>query len=86
MKLRYMEGDMTTMKLNDIAQILGCDKGTASKLRSGRYDRPTSDLLKRYQALVRLIDQERSEAKGDVDAICHKCDRNDCTGCRVAEI
>ncbi|MDD3553241.1 MAG: hypothetical protein PHC35_01785 [Deltaproteobacteria bacterium] len=74
------------MRLNDIVVILGCDKGTASKLRSGNYDRPTSDLLKRYHALVSLIEQERMDAKGDVDAICHKCDRNDCTGCRLAEI
>lgn len=74
------------MKLSSIAEILGCDKGTASKLRSGTYNRPTSDLLKRYVALEKLVELERREAKGDYDAVCNACPREDCTGCRLAEI
>lgn len=74
------------MKLADIAAVLGCDKSTASRLSSGRYERPNSDLHERYRALVLLVAEERRAAALDPVAICRACPREDCTGCRVAEI
>jgi len=38
----------------------------------------------RYQALVRLIDAARAQAAPE--RICQSCPREDCTGCRVAEL
>jgi len=82
------------MKLKDVAAVLGTAKGTASMLRAGKYDREGSDLPARYAALVALIEQERQSARADAvetaeaepDTICFSCPREDCTGCRVAEI
>lgn len=75
-----------TLRLSDIAAVLGCDKGTASRLRSGTYDRPSSGLIERYAALVRVAEAARRAAALDPAAICRACPRESCDGCRVAEI
>lgn len=74
------------MTLAEIAEVLGCSKPAASMLRAGRYDRPNSDLPARYAALVRVVTDARRAAALDARAICNSCPRNDCSGCRIAEL
>ncbi|WP_019561716.1 hypothetical protein [Caldimonas manganoxidans] len=76
------------MRLSDIAQVLGCSVPTASLLRNGRYGEVAKDsqLPERYAALVRLVEEARAAATLDTAAICRTCPREDCTGCRVAEL
>lgn len=74
------------MNLEDIAVILGCSKPTASQLRSGKYPTDNTTLKERYARLVAVVDAARREAALDPEAICRACPREDCTGCRVAEI
>lgn len=71
------------LKLADIADVLGCSKATASRVARGIYDKE-SELPARYQTLVRLIDEARAQAAPA--RICQSCPRDDCTGCRVAEL
>lgn len=74
------------MKLADIALVLGCSAPTASLLRSGRYGEVAkeSGLPERYAVLVRLVEEARRSAAPE--ALCRDCPREDCTGCRVAEL
>lgn len=76
------------MRLTDIAQVLGCSVPTASLLRNGRYGEVAKDsaLPQRYAVLVRLVEEARAVATLDTAAICRTCPRDDCTGCRVAEL
>lgn len=73
------------LKLSDIQAVLGCDKSTASRLARGCYERPNSDLPGRYAALVAVVDAVRRQSL-DPEAICMACPREDCTGCRLAEM
>ncbi|HWO99744.1 MAG TPA: hypothetical protein VNL74_03870 [Methylococcus sp.] len=81
---------MDEIKLSDIAAVLGCSKPAASLLRSGKYDKGgerAEDLKPRYEALLRIVAE--AEARGRTNAagsICLDCPREDCSGCRVAEI
>ena len=36
------------LTLNDIGAVLGCSKAVASRLRSGKYERPGSKLLAQF--------------------------------------
>jgi hypothetical protein len=74
------------LKLAEIAVVLGCSVQAASFLRRGVYERVAkeSELPARYAMLMRLIDQARADVA--LDRICMECPRDDCTGCRVAEI
>jgi hypothetical protein len=74
------------LTLGEIAEVLGVSKPTASLLRSGRYGEVAKDsrLPQRYAALVRLIERVRDEAAPE--RMCMSCPRDDCTGCRVAEL
>lgn len=74
------------MTLDDIAVILGCSKPTASQIRSGKYPTENTGLTERYARLVAVVDEARRAAALDPQAICRACPREDCTGCRVAEI
>ena len=74
------------LKLSDIQAVLGVSKTAASMIRAGRYDRPGSELPARYEALVALVQRARQEAQADAGSICYGCPREDCTGCRVAEL
>lgn len=75
------------MTLTQISAVLGCSRSVASRLRAGNYDRPGSELPLQYAALL-----EVAQASGAPDmaacahAICVACPREDCTGCRVADI
>jgi hypothetical protein len=74
------------VKLAEIATVLGCSVQAASFLRRGVYERVAkeSDLPARYAMLMRLIEQARAQVS--LERICMDCPREDCTGCRVAEI
>lgn len=75
------------LRLTDIQAVLGVSKAAASMIRAGRYDRPGSELPQRYEALVRLVERVRQEAATlDAAQICYRCPREDCSGCRVAEL
>lgn len=74
------------IKLEDIQAVLGVSKAAASMIRAGRYDRPGSELPARYEALVALVQRARQEAQADAGSICYGCPREDCAGCRVAEL
>jgi hypothetical protein len=70
------------LTLNEICAVLGCSKPAASLLKNGKYDRE-GDLVKRYQALVGAIEKNRGISHSQ---ICIECPRQDCEGCRLAEI
>lgn len=73
------------MTLDDIAVILGCSKPAASMLRSGKYEREGGMQLKaRYERLVQMYEQAR--VGSSIDGLCFQCPRQDCTGCRIAEL
>ncbi|MEO1766765.1 hypothetical protein [Thiobacter aerophilum] len=75
------------MRLEDVALVLGCSKAAASMVKNGKYDRPGSDLPERYAALVRLVDAVRGADRDAVlRQVCMECERQDCTGCRLADI
>ncbi len=73
------------MTLDDIALILGCSKPTASQLRSGTYPTDNTTLKTRYARLVAVVEAARLAAISE-GAICRACPRQDCTGCRIAEM
>jgi hypothetical protein len=74
------------LKLAEIAAVLGCSVQAASFLRRGVYERVAkeSELPARYAMLMRLIEEARAQVS--LERICMDCPREDCTGCRVAEI
>jgi hypothetical protein len=75
------------LKLDDIADVLGCSKAAASMVRSGKYDRPNSDLPARYAALVRVMARPHAASRAAVlREVCTECPRQSCDGCRIAEI
>jgi len=76
------------MKLEDIAVILACSKPAASMLRSGSYTRQGgTELVLRYARLEAVVTAAADAAQAhDFSEICKQCPRDDCTGCRVAEL
>lgn len=73
--------------LADIGAVLGCSKAVASRLRSGKYERPGSELIQRYEALEGLVQTvAANKEKGSLNGLCFDCPRQDCSGCRVAEL
>ena len=67
-------------------EVLGDLDDLSNSVRSGRYGEVAKDsrLPQRYAALVRLIERARAEAAPE--RMCMSCPRDDCTGCRVAEL
>jgi len=75
------------LSLSDIGAVLGCSKAVASRLRNGRYERPGSELIERYQALVAVVDKAATgREKASLTDLCFTCPRQDCSGCRAAEL
>lgn len=74
-----------SLPLDDIALILGCSKPAASLLRRGKYGdvAKESDLPKRYARLAEIVEAAKTI---DPAALCAACPRQDCAGCRIAEI
>ena len=75
------------LTLADIGAVLGCSKAVASRLRSGKYERPGSELIQRYQALEAVVKRaETGKEKTSLTDLCLECPRQDCSGCRAAEL
>ena len=75
------------LTLNDIGAVLGCSKAVASRLRSGKYERPGSELLAQYEALEAVVKKaETGKEKASLTDLCFECPRQDCSGCRAAEL
>lgn len=75
------------LSLADVADVLGVSKSTASRLSRGIYDKSDTSLPARYAALVRVVEAHRGADRATVlREVCLECDRQDCAGCRLAEI
>lgn len=75
------------LSLADISAVLGCSKPAASMLKAGKYDRPGSDLNRRYLALAEVVRRAVSDReKASLTDLCFECPRQDCSGCRAAEL
>ena len=75
------------LTLNDIGAVLGCSKAVASRLRSGKYERPGSKLLAQYGALEEVVNKAAAgKEKASLTDLCFECPRQDCSGCRAAEL
>lgn len=75
------------LALSEICAVLGVSKPAASMLRAGKYARPESPLLAQYAALVRVVDAAEARGRGAAAGnVCFACPRDDCTGCRMAEL
>ena len=74
------------LTLNEISAVLGVSKPTASALKNGKY--PAKETADRYQALLDAVERiaRENDASADPDSICAACPRDDCTGCRLAEL
>ena len=83
------------VSLSEAAAVLGVDRSTVSRIRSGSYARPGSRLPEQYAALVRLVNRKLAahapslrdvtEAKLAAE-LCRRCPREGCEGCRAAEV
>ena len=75
------------LSLSDIGAVLGCSKAAASRLRSGKYERPGSELLAQYEALEAVVKKAAAgKEKASLTDLCFECPRQDCSGCRAAEL
>ena len=54
------------LSLSDICAVLGCSKAAASRLRAGKYERPGSELIQRYQALEAVVKRAETGKEKDV--------------------
>ena len=75
------------LTLNDIGAVLGCSTAVASRLRSGKDERPGSELLAQYEALEAVVKKAAAgKEKASLTDLCFECPRQDCSGCRAAEL
>ena len=74
------------MTLTQISEVLLCSRAAASRLRAGTYDVSNSNLPRRYAMLVEIAQSQQPDLAACAHAICVACPRDDCTGCRVADI
>ncbi len=74
------------LTLNEISAVLGVSKPTASALKNSKY--PAAETVARYDALLNVVERAAASDAGntDIDTICKSCPRDDCTGCRIAEL
>lgn len=74
------------LTLSEISAVLSVSKPTASALKNGKY--ATAETVARYEALLKVIERAAGENSGNSnpDSICAACPRDDCTGCRLAEL
>ncbi len=66
----------------EAARILGVSDAAVGRIRGGNY--PEGELPERYRLLVAVV--ERAASRADAQAWCASCPREDCTGCRIAEV
>ena len=66
----------------EAARILGVSDAAVGRIRAGNY--PEGDLPERYRLLMAAL--ERAASRFETQAICAACPREDCVGCRIAEL
>jgi hypothetical protein len=66
----------------EAARILGVSDAAVGRIRGGNY--PEGELPERYRLLIAVL--ERAASRADAAAWCSACPREDCSGCRVAEV
>ncbi len=75
------------LTLIDITGVLGCSRATASLVRAGKYPAQDGKVQGQYAALQALLTSVRIGTEAErCESLCLACPRDDCTGCRVAEI
>lgn len=75
------------LTLIELTGVLGCSRATASLVRAGKYPAKNGQVAGQYAALVNLLQNKRIGTEAErCESICLACPRDDCTGCRVAEI
>lgn len=75
------------LTLDQLTAVLGCSKAAASMVRAGKYPAKDGRLSGQYEALVKLVDEVRIGTYAQrCESICMECPRDDCHGCRVAEL
>jgi hypothetical protein len=73
------------LTLNEISAVLGLSKPAASALKNGKY--PAQDTVARYESLLAVVERVANEQREvDLTGICETCPREDCAGCRIAEL
>lgn len=73
------------LTLREICAVLGVSKPAASALRNGKY--PAPDTVARYEALLAVVERIAADQREvDLSKICETCPREDCAGCRIAEL
>jgi len=73
------------LTLREICAVLGVSKPVASALKNGKY--PTQDIVEKYQALQAVADRLASEQREvNLSKVCETCPREDCVGCRIAQL
>ncbi|MCX8016345.1 MAG: hypothetical protein N2690_00380 [Rhodocyclaceae bacterium] len=66
----------------EAARILGVSDAAVGRIRAGNY--PEGELAERYRLLVEVL--TRAAAKADAQHFCSTCPREECGGCRIAEL
>ncbi|BBD77215.1 hypothetical protein [Hydrogenophilus thermoluteolus] len=66
----------------EAARILGVSDAAVGRIRAGNY--PDGALTERYRLLVAVL--QRAASKVETEQICASCPREECTGCRIAEL
>lgn len=66
----------------EAARILGCSDAAVGRIRAGSY--PEGELVQRYELLVSVV--RRARERADAQAFCASCPREECGGCRIAEL
>lgn len=66
----------------EAARILGCSDAAVGRIRAGNY--PAGELEERYRLLVEVL--ERAAKQADAQTFCAACPREECAGCRIAEL
>lgn len=66
----------------DAARILGVSDAAVGRIRAGNY--PEGELAERYRLLMAVL--TRAAERADAQHFCAACPREDCAGCRIAEI
>ena len=73
------------LTLSEICAVLGISKPAASALKNGKY--PAPETVQRYQALLAVVGRVANEHREvDLSKICATCSREDCAGCRIAQL
>ncbi|MDD3938020.1 hypothetical protein [Rhodoferax sp.] len=75
------------LTLIELTAVLGCSRATASLVRAGKYPAKNGQVAGQYAALLALIESVSIGTEAErCESLCLACPRDNCDGCRVAEI